>query len=101
MFQLIHDSAGSITDDGVMIEEVLACKVPIITVTRIKWGRYHNIAGIFKGAILETDIEDANETILSAFDNYDSMKNSADMYAKDLLDSKYGLAQKIIDICGK
>ena len=90
-----------LTDDGVMIEEVLACEVPIVTVTKIKWGRYHNIAGIFKGAILETDIEDANETILSAFDNYDSMKSSADIYAKELLDAKYSLAQKIIDICGK
>lgn len=90
-----------LTDDGVMIEEVLACKVPIVTITRIKWGRYHNIAGIFEGAILESEMEDANDTILSAFENYESIKNSADRYAEELLDAKPSLAQKIIDICGK
>lgn len=90
-----------LTDDGVMIEEVLACEVPIITVTKIKWGRYHNMEGIFKGAILETDMENANETILKAFEDYDSIKNRADIFAKELLDAKPKLAQKIIDVCGK
>ena len=42
-----------LTDDGIMIQEVIACKIPIVTVTKIKWGRYHNIAGIYEGAILE------------------------------------------------
>ena len=90
-----------LTDDGIMIEEVLACEVPIVTVTKIKWGRYHNMEGLFKGAILETDMENANETIFQAFENYASMKKSADDYAKLLLDAKPVLAQKIIDICGK
>ena len=90
-----------LTDDGVMIEEVLACEVPIVTITKIKWGRYHNMEGIFKGAILETDIENANETILNAFENYDSIKDRADIFSKELLDAKPKLAQKIIDVCGK
>ena len=89
-----------LTDDGVMIEEVLACEVPIVTITKIKWGRYHNMEGVFKGAILETDMEEANETILNAFENYDSLKSSAKDYAVLLLDAKPSLAQKIIDICG-
>ena len=84
-----------------MIEEVLACKVPIVTITKIKWGRYHNIAGIFEGAIMESSMEDANETILSAFENYGSIKDNADSYAEKLLDAKSSLAQKIIDVCGK
>ena len=46
-------------------------------------------------------MEDANDTILSAFENYESIKNSADRYAEELLDAKPSLAQKIIDICGK
>ncbi len=90
-----------LTDDGVMIEELLACEVPIVTITKIKWGRYHNMEGIFKGAILETDIENANETILNAFENYDSIKDRADIFSKELLDAKPKLAQKIIDVCGK
>lgn len=90
-----------LTDDGVMVEEVLTCELPIVTLTRIKWGRYHNIAGIFEGAILESSIEDANKTILSAFDNYDSLKKHSKIYAEDLSNAKSDLAQKIIDICGK
>lgn len=89
-----------LTDDGVMIEEVLACRLPIVTVTKIKWGRYHNMAGLFEGAILETDIEDANETILKAFENYDSLKEHTNDYADELLATKSKLAGKIIDICG-
>ena len=90
-----------LTDDGVMIEEILTCNVPIVTVTRIKWGRYHNIAGIFEGAILESSIEDANETILKAFEEYDSLKSNSEKYAADILASKPNMAQKIIDVCGK
>ena len=89
-----------LTDDGVMIEEVLACRVPIVTVTKIKWGRYHNIAGIFKGAILESSMEDANENILNAFGDYESLKKHADIYAEELLVAKSNLAEKIIVICG-
>lgn len=90
-----------LTDDGVMVEEVIACKIPIVTLTRIKWGRYHNIAGVFEGAILETDRENANNTILSAFENYDSIKSSADKYSEVVLEAKPVLAKKIVKICGK
>ena len=89
-----------LTDDGVMIEEVLTCGLPIVTVTKIKWGRYHNMAGIFEGAILESSMEDANETILNAFENYDSLKKHTEDYADELMSTKSNLAQKIIDICG-
>lgn len=90
-----------LTDDGVMVEELTACKIPIVTVTRIKWGRYHNIAGIFEGAILESSIEDANDNILKAFENYDSLKDNANKYSEELLATHTSLAKKIIDICGK
>ena len=90
-----------LTDDGVMIEETIACKIPIVTVTKIKWGRYHNIAGIYEGAILESEMEDANETIIRAFENYDSIKNNANKFSDEVLASKSILIEKIIDICGK
>lgn len=90
-----------LTDDGIMIQEVIACKIPIVTVTKIKWGRYHNIAGIYEGAILETDSDSANETIIEAFNNYDSIKNMVDKYSDEVSDSKTSLAKRIIDICGK
>ena len=84
-----------------MIQEIIACKIPIVTVTKIKWGRYHNIAGIYEGAILETDSDLANETIIEAFNNYDSLKNNVNKYSDEVSDSKSSLAKKIIDICGK
>ncbi len=90
-----------LTDDGVIIEEIMVSEVPIITITGIKWGRYHNMEGVFKGAIIETDMEHANGTVLQAFENYDSLKEGADHYAKILLNTKSNLAQRIIDICGK
>ena len=89
-----------LTDDGVMIEEVLACKVPIVTITKIKWGRYHNMEGLFKGAILETDMEDANETILHAFDIYDSLHEKVLIFSDIIINAKSDLADQIIDICG-
>ncbi|MBR6025005.1 MAG: glycosyltransferase [Methanobrevibacter sp.] len=89
-----------LTDDGVMIEEVLACDVPIVTITKIKWGRYHNMEGLFKGAILETDMEDANETILYAFDIYDSLHENVLIYSEIINNAKSDLADQIIDICG-
>ena len=89
-----------LTDDGVMIEEVLACDVPIVTITKIKWGRYHNMEGLFKGAILETEMEDANETILYAFDIYDSLQDNVKIYSKLINSAKSDLADQIIDICG-
>ena len=89
-----------LTDDGVMIEEVLACEVPIVTITKIKWGRYHNMEGLFKGAILETDMEDANETILYAFDIYDSLHENVLIFSDIINNAKSDLADQIIDICG-
>ena len=59
------------------------------------------IAGIYEGAILETDSDSANETIIEAFNNYDSIKNMVDKYSDEVSDSKTSLAKRIIDICGK
>ena len=90
-----------LTDDGVMIEEILACEVPIVTITKIKWGRYHNMEGLFKGAILETDMEHANETIMYAWDIYDSLHEKVLIYSDIINNAKSDLADQIIEICGK
>ncbi|MBO5151939.1 MAG: glycosyltransferase [Methanobrevibacter sp.] len=90
-----------LTDDGVMVAELTACRIPIVTITHVKWGRYHNMAANFEGAILESSIGDANENITKAFENYDSLKENANKYSGELLATKANLAKKIIDICGK
>ena len=47
-----------LTDDGVSLEEALTWKTPIVALTHVKWGRYQNMAGVFKGAIIESNVED-------------------------------------------
>lgn len=69
-----------LTDDGVSLEEALVCQKPIIALTRVKWGRYQNMAGVFKGAIIESEVEDVCKSIDEAFENYDSLKQAAEKY---------------------
>lgn len=85
-----------LTDDGVMLEETLACELPIVTLTGVKWGRYHHMEGVFKGAIIESDLEHLNDNIFKAFDNLDDLKKHANIYAEEILNTKSLLAQKIL-----
>ena len=85
-----------LTDDGVMLEEALACEIPIVALIKVKWGRYHNMAGVFKGAIIESDVEDIDENINLAFKNYDSLKKNALKYGWECMDSSDNLARKIL-----
>ncbi len=87
-----------ITDDGILLEETLASQIPIVTVTKVKWGRYHNMAGVYKGAIIESDIDNLNDNIFKAFDEFDSLKKNAIKYSKESLDAKSKLAKKMVDV---
>ncbi len=87
-----------ITDDGILLEETLASQIPIVTVTKVKWGRYHNMAGVYKGAIIESDIDNLNDNIFKAFDEFDSLKKNAIKYSKESLNAKSKLAKKMVDV---
>ncbi len=95
---LTYIDLAVLTDDGVLLEETLASKLPIVTLTKVKWGRYHNMAGVFKGAIIESDIDSLNDNIFRAFDEFDELKKNAVKYSKESLETKSNLAQKIIDV---
>lgn len=71
-----------LTDDGVSLEEALTSETPIVALTKVKWGRYQNMAGVFKGAIIESEVEDVCQSIEEAFENYDSLKERALHYGK-------------------
>lgn len=71
-----------LTDDGISIQEALTSEKPIIALTRIKWGRYQNMAGVYKGAIIESDVKDVCKSIDEAFENYDSLKKNASVYGR-------------------
>jgi UDP-N-acetylglucosamine--N-acetylmuramyl-(pentapeptide) pyrophosphoryl-undecaprenol N-acetylglucosamine transferase len=83
-----------LSDDGVMIHEAIACKVPIVALTGVKYGRYHNMAAVFPGAVAESSIDGLEQNIKAALNNIDEMKNEAQRYGEDVLDS----GNKISDI---
>ena len=85
-----------LTDDGVSLEEAVASKIPIITLTKVKWGRYQNMAGVYKGAMIESEIGDVCKSIEEAFANYDSMKKSNLIYADKCLNAGDELIDKML-----
>lgn len=85
-----------LTDDGVSIQEALTCGKPIIALTKVKWGRYQNMAGIYKGAIIESEISDVCKSIDEAFENYDSLRENALVYGKQCLQAADNLAERML-----
>ena len=85
-----------LTDDGISLEEALVCESPIIALTKVKWGRYQNMAGIYDGAIIESEIEDVCESINKAFVNYDSLKKNTLIYANRCSVAGDVLVEKIL-----
>lgn len=85
-----------LTDDGVSLQEALTCEKPIIALARVKWGRYQNMAGVFKGAIIESEVKDVCKSIDEAFKNYDSMQKRAIVYGKQCSEASDNLADDIL-----
>ena len=85
-----------LTDDGVSLQEALCCETPIVTLTHVKWGRYQNMAGVFKGAIFETSVDDVVKGVQYAFDNMESMKVNASKYGKLCMEAGDVLADKML-----
>lgn len=85
-----------LTDDGVSLQEAIASKIPIVTLTKIKWGRYQNMAGVYKGAIIESEVSEVCKSIEEAFDNYDSIKTNVLKYSDECLAAGDILADKMI-----
>ena len=85
-----------LTDDGISIEESLTSKTPIVALTKIKWGRYQNMAGVYKGAIIESEVSDVCKSIDEAFENMDSLIENTHKYAKLCSEAADFLADRII-----
>ncbi|MEN6292750.1 MAG: glycosyltransferase [Methanobacterium sp.] len=76
-----------ITDDGVMLHEAIACNLPIITLLRVKYGRYHSMGDVFSGAMVESDLDNLDEVVNDFLKNIDQTKDRASKYGKDVLES--------------
>jgi UDP-N-acetylglucosamine--N-acetylmuramyl-(pentapeptide) pyrophosphoryl-undecaprenol N-acetylglucosamine transferase len=84
-----------LTDDGMMIQEAIACQLPIIALLGVKYGRYHNLASIFDGAVLESEIEDIVEVTEHALTNLYELKENAHNYSEDVLKASDKIASII------
>lgn len=87
-----------LTDDGVSIQEALCSNTPIVALTHVKWGRYQNMAGVFKGAMIESEVSDVCESIREAFKNYDSLQKNALVYGKQCAEAADDLADKMLNL---
>ena len=85
-----------LTDDGVSLEEAFTCGKPIVALTRVKWGRYQNMAGVFKGAMIESEVSDVCKSIDEAFENYDSLQENALIYGKQCMEAGDYLVDRML-----
>ncbi|MDI6645277.1 MAG: glycosyltransferase [Methanobacteriaceae archaeon] len=90
-----------ITDDGVMLHEAIACNLPIITLLRVKYGRYHNMGEVFKGAMVESDLDNLDDTVNEFLKNLDKTKNKVSKYRKEVLESGDKIAKIIVNEANK
>ena len=86
-----------LTDDGVMIQEAIACELPSVALTHVKYGRYHNMAGIFPGAVIESDLANLNQNINESLANLKSIKVQTKKYSSEVLSSGEKIADIIIN----
>lgn len=91
-----YSDLAVLTDDGVSLQEALCSETPIVALTHVKWGRYQNMAGVFKGAIVESSVDGVVESVQYAFDNFDSISENTHKYAKLCLEAGDVLADKML-----
>lgn len=85
-----------LTDDGISLEEAFACHKPIVSLVRIKWGRYQNMAGVYKGAMIESEVKDVCKSIEEAFRNYESLQKNAIVYGNQCAQAGDDMAKKML-----
>ena len=59
------------------------------------------MAGIFEGAVIESELDESNERIMEALNNLDSLKEASKKYSSNLVHSKEILADKILEAVKK
>jgi UDP-N-acetylglucosamine--N-acetylmuramyl-(pentapeptide) pyrophosphoryl-undecaprenol N-acetylglucosamine transferase len=84
-----------VTDDGMMIHEAMAWGIPVVALLGVKYGRYHNLAAVFKGAVLESELDNLEDVLENAFINMDDMKQKSVKYGEEVLKSSDKIAKII------
>ncbi len=83
------------SDDGIMVHEIIASGLPIITLQGVKWGRITQFPDIFKGALVQGHLETIDTEVKEALNNLDVMKENVSKYSKDILESTDRIAEII------
>jgi len=86
------------TDDGMMIQEAVACNLPVITLLKVKYGRYHNMGEIFKGVMVESELDDLDKTVKMFLENIGKIKNNASKYGAEVLQASDKIAKIIYNL---
>jgi UDP-N-acetylglucosamine--N-acetylmuramyl-(pentapeptide) pyrophosphoryl-undecaprenol N-acetylglucosamine transferase len=84
-----------LSDDGLMIHEALACQLPTVALIRVKYGRYHNMASIFPGSVVESDLEELSIKIRQMIQQKDEIKIKTDKFAREILQAPSQIADII------
>lgn len=84
-----------LSDDGMMVHEAVACELPVVTLPGVKYGRYHGMAKIFEGAVVEGNLDKMSTTIKDVVNNMDEMKLKASKYGEEILKSSDKIANII------
>jgi UDP-N-acetylglucosamine--N-acetylmuramyl-(pentapeptide) pyrophosphoryl-undecaprenol N-acetylglucosamine transferase len=80
-----------------MIHEAMAWGIPVVALLGVKYGRYHDLASVFKGAVLESELDNLEEVLEDSFLNITDMKQAAKEYGKDVLKSSDKIAKIICE----
>ena len=73
----------------------MAWRIPVVALLGVKYGRYHNLAAVFRDAVLESELENLEDVLENAFTNIDEMKQNAGKYGGDVLKSSDKIARVI------
>lgn len=85
-----------LSDDGVMIHEAIACKLPTVALKGVKYGRYHNMGSVFPGAVIESDLNNLEDTLKRALKMKDEMREKASSYSEKVIKAGDRIADIIV-----
>lgn len=86
-----------LTDDGMMLQEAMVCHLPSIALLRVKYGRYHNMASVFKGAVFEADNDNLGNVIEEVMKKIDDIKSKTKSYGDKIINSSENIADIILN----
>lgn len=85
-----------LTDDGMMLSEAMTCHLPTIALLRVKYGRYHNMAQVFRGAVFEADNDNLASAIEDVMDDLEDVKSKTYEYGSKIAGSRDRISDIII-----